>query len=259
MPESQRADSRRQWLHFLFIMLHRILAFLAVLSIASAFRKPFGSTPRALSLRANKIDGITVEGDLQPLSNNLLIKVKDAAIATTGGLFIPDNAKERPTEGTVVAAGPGRVHPDTALLLDIATKVGDCVIYGKYDGTELKYNDVNHQMIKDDDVLLIYNGKEATFENVRCVKDQVMVKLPPKEEANLSGLIINTPGGSDKRPDTGVVAKVGPGRQAGNGKYLPIQVQPGDGVRFRDFAGSVVKIEGQEYVVIRAYDILAKW
>ena len=49
------------------------------------------------------------------------------------------------------------------------------------------------------------------------------------------------------------------GRQAGNGVYMDIQVKPGDGVRFRDFAGSIVKIESQEYIVVRAYDILAKW
>lgn len=54
-------------------------------------------------LLANKMDGVTIEGDLIPLSNNLLIKVKEIASSTSGGLFIPDNAKERPTEGTKAA------------------------------------------------------------------------------------------------------------------------------------------------------------
>jgi chaperonin GroES len=225
-----------------------------------------GSAPKSFRYQyrfnkifGNKLDNIEIAGDLQPLSNNLLIKVKEIASSTTGGLFIPDNAKERPTEGTCVAAGPGRIHPETGVQLNIAVKVGQNVIYGKYDGTELKYNDVNHQMIKDDDVLLVYSGKEPKLETIECVKDQVLIQLPPKEESNASGIIVNTPGTKEKRADTGVVVKVGPGRQAGNGVHMPIQVKAGDGVKFREFAGNNVKIEGKEYIVVRAYDILAKW
>jgi len=208
---------------------------------------------------SHKLDGITIEGDLTPLSNNVLIKVKEALAATVGGLYIPDNAKERPTEGKVIAAGQGRIHPETGVQLDMAVKVGDGVLYGKYDGTELKYDDVNHQMIKDDDILLKYSGNEATVKTVECVKDQVLVKLPPKEEANMAGIIIATAGDKEKKSDHGKVVKVGPGRQAGNGKYMQIQVKEGDNVRFRSFAGNVVKLDGQEFIVIRAYDILAKW
>ena len=56
---------------------------------------------RQFSLGANKLDGNIIEGDLKPLSNNVLVKVKEVASNTAGGLFIPDNAKERPTEGTL--------------------------------------------------------------------------------------------------------------------------------------------------------------
>ena len=210
-------------------------------------------------LTANKIDGVHVEGELKPLSNNVLVKVKEAVSSTVGGIYIPDNAKERPTEGKVIAVGAGRIHPETAYHLDMAVNIGDSVIYGKYDGSELKYNDVNHQLIKDDDVLLKYAGESALLSNVECVKDQVLIKLPPKEESNSAGLIVATPGSKDKRADHGVVVKVGPGRQAGNGNVMPIQVAAGDNVKFRDFAGTEVKIEGKEYLVIRAYDILAKW
>ena len=210
-------------------------------------------------LQGNKIDEIEFEGKLQPLSNNLLIKVKEIAAATSGGLYLPDNAKERPTEGTVIAAGPGKMHPETGVQHDIAVTEGRNVIYGKYDGTELKYNDVNHQLIKDDDVLLVYpTGVEALEENVECVKDQVLVKLPPKEEKSNSGIIIST-GEKEKRPDYGTVSKVGPGRQAGNGQLMPIQVKPGDRVKFRSYAGNNVKLGTEEFIVVRAYDILAKW
>ena len=211
------------------------------------------------ALFANKLDNMEIEGDLVPAANNCLIKVKEAAVSTAGGLYIPDNAKERPTEGVCVAAGPGRVHPETAVLIDMGVKVGDGVLYGKFDGTELKYNDLNHQLIKDDDVLLTYSGKEATLANVVPVKDQILVKLPPKEDAVTSGIIVSVAGKEAKKPDYGTAVKIGSGRQAGNGKYMPIQVAEGDKVRFRSYAGAEIKLDGAEYIVIRAYDVLAKW
>jgi chaperonin GroES len=59
--------------------------------------------------------------------------------------------------------------------------------------------------------------------------------------------------------NVGTVVKIGPGRQAGNGQYMQAQVEPGDKVRFRQYAGTNVKLEGKEYKVLRAYDILAKF
>ena len=141
-----------------------------------------------------------------------------------GGLYIPDNAKERPTEGIVMAAGPGRVHPETGLQLECAVSAGESVIYGKYDGTEMKYNEANHQLIKDDDVLLKYTGNDLTFLNCEPVKDQVMIRLAGKESASAAGIILNSSDSKEKRIDCGIVAKIGPGRQAGNGAVMPIQV-----------------------------------
>eukprot|EP01041_Mallomonas_annulata_P014011 gene14011-29834_t len=236
------------------------IAFTSTISLAYAFRPfPTRSTFGSISLNANNMDGAIIAGDLQPLWNNLLIKVKDAVGETSGGIFIPDSAKERPTEGTVTAAGPGRVHPETGFQLDNAVNVGDNVLYGKYDGIEMKYNEANHQLIKDDDVLLKYTGSVPTLDSVEPVKDQVLVELATKEETTVAGIIVSAPGIKDKRPDNGIVRKVGPGRQSGSGNRMPIRVAPGDHVRFRDYAGSEVKLDKKNYLVIRAYDILAKW
>lgn len=239
----------------------RVLVFVVLAVLSNAWtRVPSGRMARGFrtALQGNKLDGVDIDGALVPMGNSLLIKVKEALSETKGGLFIPDNAKERPTEGTVVANGPGRIHPETAVQLDIAVKTGEAVLYGKYDGSELRYNDEEHQLIKDDDVLLKYPaGTEATVSNVECVKDQILVELP-KEEESEGGLIISNVE-KDKRPDYGVVVKVGPGRQAGNGKYMTPQVSPGDHVKFRDFAGSQIKLDNKDHLVIRNYDILAKW
>ena len=229
-------------------------------TVVSGFRAAFKSRATGALFAKHKLDGISIDGDLVPLSNNVLVRVKEAATATQGGIFIPDNAKEKPTEGTVIATGPGRIHPDTAIKMDMAVNVGDSVIYGKYDGSELKYDDVTHQLIKDDDVLLYYSGPQATVANVKCAKDNVLILLPPKEISNVAGLIVAVKSeGSDQRPDYGEVVQVGPGRQAGNGSFMKIQVDAGDKCRFRNFAGSEIKIENKDYLVIKSYDILAKW
>ena len=244
-------SSNMSRIYFVFVVL------VALINVAAAF-KSFGIRTTILALKGNKLDGININGDLLPISNNLLIKVKVAADSTKGGLFIPDNAKERPTEGSVVAAGPGRVHPESGVHMPIAVNAGQSVIYGKYDGTEMKYNEANHQLIKDDDVLLTYVGSELLFDNCLPVKDQVLIRLPDKEATNSGGIIIQSLDSKEKI-DYGTVAKVGPGKMASTGVIIPPSVIPGDGVRFRDFAGSDIKIEGVDYRVIRGYDILAKW
>lgn len=240
-------------------MLVAVLVVLVVIE-TSALRPTFLSSRfTASKLHAkNVIDGVEINGDLIPISNNVLVRVKEPESATKGGLFIPDNAKERPTEGVVIAAGPGRIHSDTGVEMDVSVKPGDRVLYGKYDGTELKYNGANHQLIKDDDVLLKFSGDALTLSNVEPVKDQVLVRLLPKEDKTASGIVISTPG-QDKRPSAGIVVKVGPGRQANNGNLLPMQVNPGDGVRFREYGGNQVKIEGIEYMIVRVFDIVARW
>jgi chaperonin GroES len=177
-----------------------------------------------------------------------IIKTRQTASHISGGLYIPDNAKERPNEGIVMAAGPGRIHPETGVQLGCPVVAGDSVIYGKYDGTEMKYNDMNHQLIKDDDVLLKYTGNDLKFENCEPVKDQVMIRLKGKDATSASGIIVNAVDNKDIRIDCGVVAKVGPGRQAGNGAVMPIQV--------RTISCSVVRtVAALEEVEVPAFQI----
>ena len=99
------------------------------------------------------VDGNSIDGELSPVSNNVLVKVKESASETVGGLIIPDTAKEKCYEGIVVATGPGRVHPETGIKMTMGVHIGENVIYGKYDGAELLYDDRMHQVGK---VLFIY-------------------------------------------------------------------------------------------------------
>jgi len=86
---------------------------------------------------------------IKPLSTRVVIEPKEAETRTASGLYIPDTAKEKPQQGTVVAAGPG--SKDEAMEL----KVGDKVLYGKYAGTEVSVDGKDYLIVKQSDILAV--------------------------------------------------------------------------------------------------------
>ena len=90
---------------------------------------------------------------IRPLNDRVLIKrIENAAEEVKGGIIIPDTAKEKPMEGKVVAVGSGRVEKDGKRAA-MEVKVGDRVLFGKYAGTEIKIDDKEHVILKEDEVL----------------------------------------------------------------------------------------------------------
>jgi chaperonin GroES len=77
---------------------------------------------------------------------------------TRGGIVVPDTAKEKPQEGEVVAVGDGKVL-ESGERLEMAVKKGDCVLFGKYSGSEVKLNDEEYLIMREDDVLGILQNK----------------------------------------------------------------------------------------------------
>ena len=89
---------------------------------------------------------------LRPLADRLIVKREEEETKTAGGLLIPDNAKEKPIHGVVLAVGNGKILADgTVRPLDI--KVGDKVLFSKYSGTEIKLEGVEHLILREDDIL----------------------------------------------------------------------------------------------------------
>ena len=87
--------------------------------------------------------------NVKPLSDRVLIEPASAEEVTSGGIIIPDSAKEKPLKGTVKAIGNGT--KDEAMVV----KVGDTVLYGKYSGTELEFDGVKYLMMRQSDILAI--------------------------------------------------------------------------------------------------------
>ncbi len=93
--------------------------------------------------------------NLTPLGDRVIIEPsEDEASTSPGGIIIPDTAKEKPQQGAVVAAGPGRTTDD-GKLIDLEVKVGQTVIYSKYAGTEYSENGTDYLIVREGDILAI--------------------------------------------------------------------------------------------------------
>lgn len=88
---------------------------------------------------------------IKPLSDRVLVKPEPAEEKTSSGIIIPDTAKEKPQEGTVVAAGPGKV--ENGNKIDMSVKKGDKVLYGKYSGTEITLDGDEYLIMRETDIL----------------------------------------------------------------------------------------------------------
>jgi chaperonin GroES len=205
-----------------------------------------------------KIDGRAIMGEIKPSNNFVLVKIAKEVDKSDGGILLSGKSKIKKTEGMVVSVGPGGTHQETGEIYPMPVKAGEGVVYGKFDGTGLDIDGEKHTLIRDVDVLLKFTGDELTLETADVVRDHVLV-YTEEVDSTEGGLLLSKSSSSESRPSTGVVIKVGPGKLASNGKLAPMEVASGDNVKFRDYAGNDVVIEGKDYCVVRMVDILAKF
>lgn len=93
---------------------------------------------------------------IKPLSDRVIVKPAEAEEKTASGIILPDTAKEKPIEGTVVAVGPGKTSDDGKLIKP-EVKVGDKVLYGKYSGTEVTIDGEEYLIMRESDIFGIIN------------------------------------------------------------------------------------------------------
>ncbi len=89
---------------------------------------------------------------VKPLHDRILVKRIDTKEEVKGGIIIPDTAKEKPMEGKVIAVGAGRLD-EHGKRVQMDVKVGDRILVGKYSGTEIKIEDIEHIILREDEVL----------------------------------------------------------------------------------------------------------
>jgi len=96
----------------------------------------------------------------RPLHDRVVVRRLEAEEKTSGGIIIPDTAKEKPMEGEIVAAGPG-ARDETGKLVPLDVKAGDRILFGKWSGTEVKLDGEELLIMKESDVMGIIEGQPA--------------------------------------------------------------------------------------------------
>jgi chaperonin GroES len=96
----------------------------------------------------------------RPLHDRVVVRRLDQEEKSKGGIIIPDTAKEKPQEGKVVAVGPG-VRDEQGRIHALDVKAGDTILFGKWSGTEVKIDDVEHVVMKESDIFGIIENPKA--------------------------------------------------------------------------------------------------
>ncbi len=94
---------------------------------------------------------------IRPLNDRILVQRVEEEEKTAGGIIIPDNAKEKPVEGKIVAVGPGKLN-DVGERVALQVKKGDAVLFSKYGGTDIKLDGDDYLIMREDDVLGVIEG-----------------------------------------------------------------------------------------------------
>jgi chaperonin GroES len=94
----------------------------------------------------------SAEVNLKPLDDRIVVSVSDATEKTAGGILLPDSAKQKPHQGTVIAVGPGRML-DNGTRATMAVAVGDTVLFGKYSGSDVEVSGTEYKILREGDVL----------------------------------------------------------------------------------------------------------
>lgn len=93
--------------------------------------------------------------NVKPLGDKVIVQREEAASQTDAGIYLPDSAKDKPKQGTIVALGNGNLNKETGEYIPFTVKKGNTVIFSSYAGTEIKINDEDYLIMTEDDILAI--------------------------------------------------------------------------------------------------------
>nr|VDD33084.1 unnamed protein product [Brassica oleracea] len=202
---------------------------------------------RAASVVAPKYTSI------KPLGDRVLVKIKEAEEKTMGGILLPSTAHSKPQGGEVVAVGEGRTIGKTKIDIDVPT--GAQIIYSKYAGTEVEFNDVQHLILKEDDIVGLLETED--IKDLKPLNDRVFIKVVAEAEEKTAGGLLLTETTKEK-PSIGTVIAVGPGSLDEEGKRQPLSISTGSTVLYSKYAGNDFKgKDGSNYIALRASDVMA--
>lgn len=239
---------------------------LTVLSTLLLSCAAFAPRVPTMSAASSIVNGVTVPGKLKPDGNFILVKLRKADEVSEGGVFLPGQAQEKPRDGTVVALGPGSVDFETGVRKPIELSEGDKVLFGEYDGVRVIIDGEDFQMIEERNVLLVFKGEEnekPNIEDCRLLEDFIAVRCNKPIDETTRGVLIAASAQEMFVPQDGEVIAVGPGKRTSRNERLPLDIEVGENVRFRDLAGNdlTLRVDNafETIRIVRFDEVLAKW
>lgn len=204
-----------------------------------------------------RLNNYVLPGPLKPLNNQALVKLRQKSEQTGGGLFVPTEETEKPKEGIVIAAGPGKQHPDTGKLLECPVKEGELVLLSDFNGEKVEYNGEGHMFVDADTLLGSFKDKEITSAAFQPLGDRVMVEMAEAQTETTTGIALALD--DDDDANCGEVVSVGPGKAQPNGELKPVGISQGDSVMYARYTGSEATMDGKRFKIVSEGDCIAKW
>ncbi|XP_010535800.1 PREDICTED: 20 kDa chaperonin, chloroplastic-like [Tarenaya hassleriana] len=221
----------------------------------------FGGCVKLGGLKRNHFRGLVVNAaavvapkftSVKPLGDRVLVKIKETEEKTVGGILLPSTAQSKPQGGEVVAVGEGRTVGKTKV--EISIKTGTQVVYSKYAGTEVEFDESKHLILKEDDIVGILETDD--IKDLKPLNDRVFIKVAEAEEKTAGGLLLTET--TKEKPSIGTVIAVGPGSLDEEGNRKPLSVSAGTTVLYSKYAGNDFKgKDGSDYIALRASDVMA--
>ncbi|GAB4818864.1 hypothetical protein N2152v2_005910 [Parachlorella kessleri] len=180
---------------------------------------------------------------VSPVGDRVFVMVEQAEEKTSSGILLPSSAQKKPTQGEIVGAGSAK-----------AVKAGDKVVYSKYAGTEIKLQDSDYVLLKEDDVIGLLSSPDVS--QLKPLQDRVLIEVLEAEAKTKGGLVLTE--GAKEKPTMGKVVAVGPGKADEEGKASTPAVTVGSTVLYQKYSGTEFEGDnGKQYIVVREADIMA--
>ncbi|GMH33619.1 hypothetical protein BSKO_01453 [Bryopsis sp. KO-2023] len=197
---------------------------------------------------------------VQPKGDYCYVRAAEEETQTVGGILLPGSAARRPTSGTVLDVGDGRVGAEQPH--EFTVKNGDAVLYSKFGFmyTEIKVQEQDFILIRESDIIGMLPRANATADDVPelvPLNDRILVKIDPTGEVTSGGVVI--PDSAKEKPLSGTVVRTGPGKKNKEGKLEACKLKPNDRILYFKYAGDNMETtRGEKFVVLHESDILCK-
>lgn len=204
-----------------------------------------------------RLNNYILPGPLEALGDQVLVKLRKLDDKTTGGLFVPTAETEKPKEGVVVAAGPGKIHPDTGKLVPSPVQPGDVVLMAEFVGEKVEYCGEKHMFVSCDVLLGAFDGGDVSVAAFRPFADRLLVSTAEAATETTTGIALA--GLEEDENNQGEVIKVGPGRTSSMGEVCAPRIAAGENVMYKAYTGADAELDGKRFKVVFETDCVAKW